>query len=134
MAGIALALHITRSITDRQTNAGNPVHIPSLGFLGLSLGSRQVLGNCPALLQGFLGSCRAAAQLPGGPGDLSSCVAVLQHVALARLQDVELCHAATMAWMRRDPWDWLVMAGDFLDLDFRCASWSVVMFEMIQNG
>lgn len=91
------------------------IHIPSLRSLGLSLislGSRQVLGSCPALLQGFLGSCRAA-QLPGGPGDLSSCVAVLQHVALARLQDVELCHAATMAWMRRDPWDWLVMAGDF---------------------
>ena len=80
--------------------------------LGLStLGSRQVLGSCPALLQGFLGSCRAA-QLPG---DLSSTVAVLQHVALARLQDVELCHAATMAWMRRDPWDWLVMlrSSDF---------------------
>eukprot|EP00435_Cladocopium_sp_Y103_P055802 s563_g18.t1 len=65
----------------------------------LQLGGHEVLGSCPALLQGFLGSCRAA-ELPGG--DLSSCVAVLQHVALARLQDVELCRAVTMAWMQRD--------------------------------
>eukprot|EP00434_Breviolum_minutum_P000536 symbB.v1.2.000463.t1/scaffold11.1/size528188/12 len=66
------------------------------------LGGHEVLRSCPALLQGFLASCRSHGGVGSCEHHLDSCVAVLHHVALARQYDVELCRLVTTAWMRRD--------------------------------
>ena len=63
-----------------------------------------MLRSCPALLQGFLASCRSHGDVGSCERHLDSCVAVLHHVALARQYDVELCRLVTTAWMRRETW------------------------------
>ena len=63
-----------------------------------------MLRSCPALLQGFLASCRSHGGVGSCERHLDSCVAVLHHVALARQYDVELCRLVTTAWMRRETW------------------------------
>lgn len=71
----------------------------------------EVLRSCPALLQGFLASCRSHGGVGSCEGGLDSCVAVLHHVALARQYDVELCRLVTTAWMRRETWTSLWIWG-----------------------